>query len=98
MADSNSSNNESNPVSEEKDTWKISGSTDIGPDNCMNAKLTRQLHEHCALKKAVNIFPRHHPAYNSLFARAGSLNMPSGLKLIQQPSQWLKLDFSTTVS
>jgi hypothetical protein len=41
MADSN----ESIPVSEEEDTWKIPVSTDIGPDNkWMNAKLTRQVH------------------------------------------------------
>jgi hypothetical protein len=74
MTDSSSSNNESNPVS---DTWKISGdtgSTDIGPDNSyMNAKLSRQLQEHYALKKAINIWhgPRH-PAFNSLITRVKS--------------------------
>jgi len=52
-----SSSNESNPMSEE--TWKISSdvvSTDIGPDNSyMNAKLKRQLDEHYAAKQAINI-------------------------------------------
>jgi hypothetical protein len=69
MADSK--NNESNPVSEDEDTWKIS--TDIGPDNCMNAKITRQLQELCALKHAINIFPRpHHTAFISLITRIRS--------------------------
>jgi hypothetical protein len=68
MADSN----ESNPVSEE-DIWKNPVSTDIGPDNCMNAKLTRQLQEHYALKQAINIFPRpHNPSHRSLITRTRS--------------------------
>jgi hypothetical protein len=71
MADSSS---ESNPLTEEEDTWKIPVSTDIGPDsNCMNAKLTRQIQEHYALKQAINIFPRpHRPAYNTLITRTRS--------------------------
>jgi hypothetical protein len=63
---------ESNPVTE--DTWKSSGSTDIGPDNFyMKVKLRRELEEHFARKQAINIWhgPRH-PAFNSLIERVKS--------------------------
>jgi hypothetical protein len=39
----------------------------------MDAKLTRQLQEHYALKQAINISSRpHHPAYNTLITRTRS--------------------------
>jgi hypothetical protein len=65
MTGSCSNSNESNPVSE--DNWKVSGSTDIGPDFYMNVKLKAELEVHFARKRAINIWhgPRH-PAFNSL--------------------------------
>jgi hypothetical protein len=39
----------------------------------MDTKLTRQLQEQYALKRAINIFPMsNHPSYNSLIARTKS--------------------------
>jgi hypothetical protein len=57
-----------------EDNWKISGSTDIGPDNFyMNVKLTRQLEKHYARKQAINIWHGlRHPAFNSLIERVKS--------------------------
>jgi hypothetical protein len=59
------------PVLEQKGTWKIPVvSNDIGPHKWMDTKLNRQLHEHYALKQAINIFPMpQHPSYNSLIVR-----------------------------
>jgi hypothetical protein len=51
-----------------EDTWRISRSTDIGPDNFyMNVKLKRELEEHFARKQANNIWHGPwHPAFISL--------------------------------
>jgi hypothetical protein len=94
MADSSSS--ESNPVvMEEENTWKIPVvSNDIGPDKWMDTKLNRQLQEHYALKQPINIFPMpYHPSFGRDLSR-----MLTGQKLILHPFDWLKLDFSMTVS
>jgi hypothetical protein len=96
MADSS----ETNPVMELEDTWKIPVSRDIGPDNnWMNAKFTRLLQEHYALKQAINIFLDHITrlsAHSSLVR--DFTNTPTWLKLILHTSRWSKPDFCMTVS
>jgi hypothetical protein len=88
-------NNESILVSkEEEDTWKIAISTDIGPDNLMNAKLTRQLQKHYSLKQAINIFLRpYHPSYNTHITSTRSYEHADWPETYPSPVSMTKAEF-----
>jgi hypothetical protein len=87
-------------VEEDKDTWKILVSRDIGPENnWMDAKLTRQLQEHYALKQAIYIFPMpHHPSYNSYIARTRSFEHADWPEPNPSPVSLAEAGFFMTVS
>jgi hypothetical protein len=62
-------------------------------------KLKRQLEDHYVRKHAINIWHgSRYPTFNSLIARVKCFEGADWPETNPTPSQWLKLDFSTTVS